>query len=131
KSDQEYQGSKLSPGITSGHLAITSGQLIGFRFNAADFKTQPFRRFYRCAIVPGRVETPPAKRDPAWREPTLATQFDWNPAAPGDYTFFVQFIDRDLNYSKPARAFLKIITPWYANAWITLPGGGAALGLLA
>ena len=37
--------------------------IVGFRFNAVDFKTQPFRRFYRCAIVPGRAETPPGKRD--------------------------------------------------------------------
>jgi PAS domain S-box-containing protein len=109
--------------------AITSGQLVGFRFNAVDFKTQPFRRFYRCAIVPGRAETPPSKRDALWHEPTLATQFDWNPKAPGDYTFFVQFIDRDLNYSEPTRAFLKIITPWYANALIIVPSGSIFLGL--
>src|SRR5439155_23188261 len=110
--------------------AIPSGQLVGFRFNALDLKTQPFRRFYRFAIVPGPVQTAPPKRDPAWREPTLATQFDWNPAAPGAYTFFVQFIDRDLNYSEPARAFLEIVTPWYANAWIMVPVGSGILGLI-
>ena len=111
KTDEERGGAKSIP-------AVAFGQLVGFRFNAVDFKTQPFRRFYRCAIVPGHAETPPAKRDSAWREPTLATQFDWNPKAPGDYTFFVQSIDRDLNYSEPTRAFLRIVTPWYANAWI-------------
>jgi signal transduction histidine kinase/ligand-binding sensor domain-containing protein/DNA-binding NarL/FixJ family response regulator len=123
KTDREYSNTQQVP-------AITAGQLVGFRFNAVDFKTQPFRRFYRCAIVPGRAETPPTKRDAAWREPTLATQFDWNPPAPGAYTFFVQFIDRDLNYSEPARAFLRVITPWYANAWIMVPAGGGILGLV-
>jgi len=123
KTDVEYRGTVRIP-------PITSGQLVGFRFNAVDFKTQPFRRFYRWAIVPGRAEAVPAKRDPAWREPTLATQFDWNPAAPGAYTFFVQFIDRDLNYSEPARAFLEIVTPWYANAWIMVPVGSGILGLI-
>jgi PAS domain S-box-containing protein len=122
KTDQEYRGAAVP--------AIPSGQLVAFQYSAVDFKTQPFRRFYRHAVVPGRIETPPAKRDPVWHEPTLATQFNWNPEAPGDYTFFVQFIDRDLNYSEPARAFLKIITPWYANMAFIVPGGAVFVGLL-
>ncbi|HXP62282.1 MAG TPA: response regulator [Dongiaceae bacterium] len=123
KTGSEHRSTEALP-------AINSGQLVGFRFNAADFKTQPPRRFFRSAIVPGRVASPPAHRDPAWGEPTLAAQFDWNPAGPGDYTFFVQSIDRDLNYSEPARACLRVVTPWYANAWMTVPGGGGILGLL-
>ena len=122
KTDREYGGTDSIP-------PINSGQLVGFRYGAVDYRTQMARRFYRCAIIPGRAASPPAKRDPAWREPTLARQFDWNPEAPGDYTFFVQFIDRDLNYSEPARAFLRIVTPWYANAWIMAPGGAVMLGL--
>lgn len=122
KTDREYRAAAVP--------AIPTGQLVAFQFSAVDFKTQPMRRFYRQAIVPGRVETPPAKRDPAWREPMSATQFNWNPEAPGEYTFFVQFIDRDLNYSEPARAFLKIITPWYANMAFIVPGGTVFVGLL-
>jgi PAS domain S-box-containing protein len=103
---------------------------VGFRFNAVDFKTVPSRRSYRCAIMPGRVTDPPGWRDAPWRDQTLATGFDWNPEKPGDYTFFVESIDRDLNYSEPARAFLRIVTPWYANAFIMVPSGGALLGLV-
>jgi PAS domain S-box-containing protein len=123
KTDLEYPGTQQIP-------PITSGQLVGFRFNVVNFQTQPFRRFYRTALVPGRAQAPPAPRDLVWREPTLTTQYDWNPKAPGDYTFFVQFIDRDLNYSEPARAFLKIVRPWYANLAIMLPSGSALLGLV-
>ena len=123
KTDVEHRSTDDIP-------AINFGQFVGFRFNAVDFKTQPFRRFYRSAIVPGRVTDPPSQRDPAWRDQTLATGFDWNPTKPGAYTFFVQSIDRDLNYSEPARAFLQIVTPWYANAFIMVPGGGAAVGLV-
>jgi signal transduction histidine kinase/DNA-binding response OmpR family regulator len=123
KTDVEHRSTEALP-------AIHSGQLVAFRFSAVDFKTQPARRLYRSAVVAGRLEEPPPKSDPAWREPTLATQFDWNPAAAGDYTFFVQAIDRDLNYSEPARAFLQIVTPWYANALIMIPGSGAVAGLL-
>ncbi len=122
KTDREHRAAAVP--------TIPFGQLVAFQFSAVDFKTQPMRRFYRHAIVPGRVETPPAKRDPAWREPMSATQFNWNPEAAGEYTFFVQFIDRDLNYSEPARAFLKIITPWYANMAFIVPGGAVFVGLL-
>ena len=81
-------------------------------------------------MVPGKAETAPAKRDAAWREPTLATQFDWNPKTPGDYTFFVQEIDRDLNYSGTGAGDPQCGRPWFANAFITVPGGGLALGLV-
>ena len=122
KTDQERGGGETIP-------AIPTGQWVGFRVNAVDFRTQPLRRLYRRAIVPGRVETPPAKRDAAWNEPTLATQFDWNSKVPGDYTVFVQSIDRDLNYSEPARVTLRVFTPWFANAWIVAPSGAIASGL--
>jgi signal transduction histidine kinase/ligand-binding sensor domain-containing protein/CheY-like chemotaxis protein len=122
KTDSEHRSTDEIP-------AINAGQLVGFRFDTVDFKTQPLRRSYRWAIMPGQVEQPPGKTDPAWREPTLATHFDWNPPTPGAYTFFLQFIDRDLNYSEPARAFLRIVTPWYANGWIMIPGGIGMGGL--
>jgi signal transduction histidine kinase/CheY-like chemotaxis protein/ligand-binding sensor domain-containing protein/protocatechuate 3,4-dioxygenase beta subunit len=123
KTDREYRGADRT-------ATVTSGQLVAFRFNAADFKTQPFRRFYRSALMPGRVETPPGKQDSAWRQPTLKNQVDWNEDTPGNYTFFVQFIDRDLNYSAPARFYLKVVPPWYANAAIVAPSGAMLFALV-
>jgi signal transduction histidine kinase/DNA-binding response OmpR family regulator len=35
-----------------------------------------------------------------------------------------------LNYSEPARAYLRIITPWYANMAFIVPGGALFVGLL-
>ena len=122
KTDQERSSAETIP-------AINPGQLVGFRFNAVDFRTQPMRRLYRHAIVPGRVETPPAKRDTAWGEPTLATQFDWNPPKPGDYTVFVQFIDRDLNYSVPARVALRVISQVDSRTILDCNGAESLLGM--
>jgi signal transduction histidine kinase/CheY-like chemotaxis protein len=116
KTDTNYPASGSIP-------PMPTGQLVGFRFNAIDFITQPNRRFYRYAILGGRVETAPDRMDERWEKPTLATQFDWNPEKPGDYTFFLQFIDRDLNYSEPTRAFLRVITPWYASMALMIPAG--------
>jgi len=123
KTDTNYLASGTIP-------AIPIGQLVGFRFNAVDFVTRPNRRFYRYAILDGRVETALDRLDERWKKPTLATQFDWNPETPGDYTFFLQFIDRDLNYSEPARAFLRVITPWYASLALMVPAGGGFALLL-
>ncbi|HEV2210693.1 MAG TPA: response regulator [Verrucomicrobiae bacterium] len=109
---------------------ITEGRLVTFKCDTVDFRSQPGQRLYRHAVVPGRVQAPPAKTNPLWNAPTREPQFEWPASRRGNYTVFVQSIDRDLNYSESARAFLSIVTPWYANALILAPGGGGVLGLL-
>jgi signal transduction histidine kinase len=120
KTDREYRGEKTP--------ALRPGELASFRFNAIDYVTQPVRRLYRYALLPGHVENSPARRDPAWNEPVLADHYEWSTNAAGNYTFFVQFIDRDLNYSEPARAYFSVVTPWYASMALLLPSGGILLG---
>ena len=110
--------------------AITSGELVAVRFQAIDYRTAPRKRQYRVALMPGEVEAPPAKTDPAWNTPTRRAQFDWNAKTPGDYTVFIQSIDLDLNYSKPAQISLKVVPPWYANLAIMLPSGIGLTGLV-
>jgi signal transduction histidine kinase/ligand-binding sensor domain-containing protein/DNA-binding response OmpR family regulator len=122
QTDRTYRNGQEIPPLAVGSLAI-------FHYNAVDFNTQPHKRLYRYALVPGRVETPPPTHDAAWRAPSFQAQFDWKAGDPGYYSLFAQFIDRDLNYSQPARALLRVVTPWYANAWIMVPGGGGALVL--
>ena len=111
--------------------AITSGQLVAVRFQAIDYRTSPQKRQYRVALVPGLPNVPPQKNDPAWKKPTRLAQFDWNAATPDDYTVFVQSIDVDLNYSKPARILLKVVPPWHSNLAIMLPSGLGLAGLVS
>ncbi len=108
---------------------ITDGRLVTFKCDTVDFRTQPAKRLYRYAVVSGRVETPPARTDPIWKAPTRETQFEWLAPAQGNYTFFAQEIDRDLNYSTPTVAHLTVVPPWYLNALIMAPSGGLFLGL--
>src|SRR5207245_2339138 len=56
--------------------------------------------------------------------------FVWNAAETGEHTVAVQYIDRDLNYSTPTLVPLRIVPPWYLNAWIMGPFGGTTGGLL-
>jgi hypothetical protein len=65
-----------------------------------------------------------------WHHPTKATAFDYTFDKPGTYTFAVQAIDRDLNYSEPASITLKVVPPWYLNGWIVIPSGMTILAIL-
>jgi signal transduction histidine kinase/ligand-binding sensor domain-containing protein/CheY-like chemotaxis protein len=56
--------------------------------------------------------------------------FVWNAPETGEHTLAVQYIDRDLNYSMPTLVPLRIVPPWYLNAWIMGPFGGTTGGLL-
>jgi streptogramin lyase len=109
---------------------ITAGRLVTFKFNAVDFRTRPEKRLFRYAVVPGRAAFAPPKTDVLWQPATQNAEFPWPAKARGKYTFFVQSIDRDLNYSAAAMAQLMIVPPWYANAWIMAPSGTALLGLI-
>ncbi|MSU62494.1 MAG: response regulator [Pedosphaera sp.] len=109
---------------------ITAGRLVTFKCNTADFRTLPEKRLYRYAVVPGRLNSAPSKTDALWQSATRDAQFAWPTKARGEYTFFAQSIDRDLNYSPPALAHLTIVPPWFANAFIMVPSGGALLGLI-
>ena len=65
-----------------------------------------------------------------WLPPSKETQFEWTPPEPGTYTFAVQAIDRDLNYSIPVTLAFTVVAPWYANASVLYPGSGAIIALL-
>ncbi len=109
---------------------ITAGRLVTFKCNTVDFRTRPEKRLYRHAVVDRRTESPPARTDPLWSAPRRSTQFEWPARKGGDYTVFVQSIDRDSNYSPPVLAQLTIVPPWFANAWIMVPSGGGLVGLV-
>jgi signal transduction histidine kinase/ligand-binding sensor domain-containing protein/CheY-like chemotaxis protein len=101
--------------------SFTADTRLTFQCRAIDFATLPQKRQYRYRIV---------GHDPDWRSPTHSAQFEWTPESAGAYTFEVQAIDRDLNYSAPARLKLTVVPLWYRNAWIVVPGGAALAALV-
>ena len=109
---------------------VLAGRLMTFKCAAVEFRTRPARRLHRYAIVPGHQANAPAKTNALWLAPDSTPQFAWRTNQAGAYTFFAQMIDRDLNYSTPAAVHFEIVPPFYANAFITVPSGGALLGLV-
>ena len=98
---------------------VQEGSRVTVAYRAIDFKS-PAQRQYRYRIL---------GLDEDWRRPTRQTQFEWIPQRAGSYTVELQAIDRDLNYSESARLELQVVTPWYLNAWATVPLGGGIVVL--
>ena len=94
------------------------------RFTAADAATPAARRQFRVEIKGDSPDISPVSAIQS--EP----QLDWSPPRPGSYTASVQYIDGELNYSKPVTATFKVRPPWFANTWIMVPLVGVNLGLV-
>jgi signal transduction histidine kinase/DNA-binding response OmpR family regulator/ligand-binding sensor domain-containing protein/HPt (histidine-containing phosphotransfer) domain-containing protein len=114
--DQSFAPGSDFPGMKTGNR-------ITIQYQETDLKTHPEKRQFRQQVVDSSGNVVLASV-------TKERRFDWTPQKGGAYTFEVQAIDRDLNYSKPAGLAFRATVPWYANAWITAPGAGAFGGLL-
>ena len=94
---------------------------ISFRFSSISFKTLPGRLRYFYQLV---------GHDTDWQGPTNQETIQYFNLKSGKYTFKVQAVDRDLNYSVPADVTLKVMPPWYLNGWIVFPSGGGIIAVL-
>jgi ligand-binding sensor domain-containing protein/CheY-like chemotaxis protein/nitrogen-specific signal transduction histidine kinase len=116
--------------------SLTSGRRLSVEYHALDFSTLPEKQQYRVRIrraTNSRTQTNKTA-DPAGDSLTgvltKATVFDWTPKERGAFVFEVQAVDRDLNYSEPARVTLRVVPPLYLNARIVVPSAAGLLGLL-
>jgi PAS domain S-box-containing protein len=109
---------------------ISTGRRINVLCDTVDFVTVPEKRQYRYQTISGHATPPEITAHHDWSASSRSAAFHWTRPEPGTYTLAVQYIDRDLNYSAPALAYLTVVTPWYANALIMVPSGGVALGLV-
>jgi len=114
--DQTYRDLSAIP-------AFTPSTRVTIEYNSIDFKTVPEKRQYRCRVIEIPPNPPLPKGgskgdftegetrgiDTDWRKPTKATSYDFVFDESGTYTFQVQAIDRDLNYSEPASVKLEVI----------------------
>jgi len=107
---------------------IATAQRVTFKFDVVDFYTAVAKRQYRTQLYQGaRDEKELAAH---WQPPGTATQLEQTFAKRGAWTLAVQFIDRDLNYSKPTLAKFNVVLPWHANMAIMIPAGVGVVGLL-
>ncbi|MFC1716377.1 two-component regulator propeller domain-containing protein [Candidatus Poribacteria bacterium] len=94
---------------------VTVGDDVTIEYSAIDFKTVPGKRQYRYQAF--RKSLSKKEVDSDWSKPTKSPRFEWIPERSGTYTFEVQAIDRDLNYSEPATLEIKVLPPpFYTRA---------------
>lgn len=101
-----------------------TGHRVRIRYQEIDLKTHPEKRQFCYRLVNHSGQT-------VFAGVTKDRSFDWVPEQSGSHTFEVQAIDRDLNYSEPARLIMQVFVPWHANAWVLAPAIVAFCGLLA
>lgn len=111
------------------------GTRVTIAYTAIDFKTIPVKRQYRCRIQASGKNMDGKETNADWGEPTKADSFDYTFSQPGNYTFEVQSIDRDLNYSTPASVSIVISSPpFYQTGMfliiLTIVGVGSMCGLI-
>ena len=122
--DKTYEPGAVLP-------SIERGRRVDVKLNVADYKTRSELRRFRWQVVPGRPTAEALRDSQTWQPALTEPQFVWNAPETGEHTLAVQYIDRDLNYSLPTLVPLRIVPPWYLNAWIMGPFGGTTSGLLA
>jgi signal transduction histidine kinase/streptogramin lyase len=115
---------------------VTARERVAFKLSETDFKSRAENRLYRYRITPGASlpaspgSPPNYRKQLGWSAAIKTDQIEWTTNKPGAYTFEFQFIDRDMNYSKPRLATLTVVPPWYQNAKIVGPIGFANAALL-
>ena len=121
------QGSAPLDSITP----VTVGTRIQIGFRSIDLRTAPEKKYFRFRLFEPEDDAPVnEKTNVPWEAPSKSNHFEFHPQHPGHYVFEVQSIDRDLNYSAPARIHVSAKPIWYANAWIAAPSAAGALSLL-
>ena len=109
---------------------LTAGRKVVFKLGVVDLSTRGETRRFRWQFAAGSGPIDDSRHALGWLPATRETQFEWTTNRSGTYTLAVQYIDRDLNYSKPTALTLRVTPIWYANAFIVGPAGGGLLGLL-
>ena len=98
----------------------TAGQPVVFEYKGLSFSVHPHNMLYEYRLQ---------GYDSDWGPATRALQACYQNLPPGNYTFQVRAIDRDLNYSEPAQAQLAVKPDAHIEILsATLRGGNKVVG---
>lgn len=110
-------------------------QVIGAQKNKNNYTVQENQNIY-IDLSPTDYLTHPKKYqfrykdDDIWRTISGSSTINYFTSNSGKKDIEIQFIDRDLNYSKELQLNLNVLKPWYLRANIAIPLYGGTLILL-
>ncbi|HIA12398.1 MAG TPA: hypothetical protein EYN69_10070, partial [Flavobacteriales bacterium] len=86
-------------------------------YSVVDYKVPFDKRQYRCRVIDNKSKG-------TWQPITKETVYDHVFPRAGSYIFEVQFVDPELNYSKPTRLMIEVTPPPFlrSNAFLSLIG---------
>jgi signal transduction histidine kinase/ligand-binding sensor domain-containing protein len=96
---QQTIADQVYPETAKIEVPASTRQLV-FEYKGKSFRTLPRDMLYTCRLLGYEEE---------WQPPIRSMRAFYQDLPPGDYTFQVKAIDRDLNYSAPAALQLKVI----------------------
>ena len=102
-------------------LDLPAGQgYLSFSFQADRLQTRAETIVYRYRL---------AGYEEDWQQ-TRTGQAQYHDLVPGAYTFVVEAVDRDLNYTEPVEVAVTVQAPWHSSVWKVglLLGVGLGLG---
>jgi len=107
---------------------LPRGQRAALKFSVTDLRTVPAKRQYRWQLYQGERDA--AALAVNWQAPRSVAEVEQLFDKAGAWTLAVQFIDRDLNYSPPSFATVRVVIPWHQNMAVMIPAGAGVAGLL-
>jgi signal transduction histidine kinase/CheY-like chemotaxis protein/sugar lactone lactonase YvrE len=110
---------------------ITQGTRVTLKYSAVDPNHSPESQQFHRRLRHGSWSAEQVLETRNEQTQTHETQFDFTTNSPGTYTFAVQYVDVDLNYSAPVGVVLKVVPLWYRDSRITVPAGGSIFALCA
>ncbi|MBL9172182.1 MAG: hypothetical protein JNL10_01485 [Verrucomicrobiales bacterium] len=108
---------------------IIRGSRVSFGFGVKDLASPADRRQFRWVLAPGFLDASQVLSQTGWSATGPAQGWEWTPSKAGSYTLALQFVDRDLNYSKPSLVHLSVVPIWYLRLPVLVSSSFGILGL--
>ncbi len=110
-----------TPESTDRLASLSTDETGTFVLGLTELRTVPENRLFRWCVLEGRVRPDSIPSDALWSRVQRSMPISWTTHRAGTYTMAVQFIDRDLNYSRPAVLSFVAETPWFRNIFYLGP----------
>ena len=106
----------------TGEIQSITNDRIFIEVSSVNYNDRIENRYFRFRV-------PEISSD--WSTPQNLSSFEFNPQSSGNYSYEIQSIDSDFNYSKLLSILFKVVPVWYLNPKTAVPFWGILLILIS